>query len=378
MVNCLTVLRSHLWMAQCFGQIPSAFDALSESRVRHSSEPRPFGNAMRLSVKSQISDCSRVVGLSKIVCPPTVVLRVTGVIVDAVQRVACRALAHVGVEIFKRAPSFANGYPSTAITTVVRRIRIGASGHHCAPASECRGNSAAFRHAVAGNDVAMKASATARVSVLERIPNDGNFSATVAPTEPVDFALYALAARVDGSQSSESLAVKLKRVHRWLAMCASMILRTSSATEIPSLLASRFRNTRCGSVNEIICFVMGLVYVNRGINQPSPVPVSDAGFCERALKDPPNCRRIWVDNSHCDALMRNSSQVRLMAIRQGDLKALREFQFDQPLIANRDQPHGQFSPSGVADFDKEMKRRSRAIGGYYWHTLSIPRGIHAS
>jgi hypothetical protein len=34
--------------------------------------------------------------------------------------------------------------------------------------------------------------------------------------------------------------------------------RTSSAIEIPSRFASRRRNARCGSVNEIICFVTAL------------------------------------------------------------------------------------------------------------------------
>lgn len=40
------------------------------------------------------------------------------------------------------------------------------------------------------------------------------------------------------------------------SMCRSMIRRTSSAMEIPRRLASRLRNWRCGSVNEIICFVI--------------------------------------------------------------------------------------------------------------------------
>lgn len=41
--------------------------------------------------------------------------------------------------------------------------------------------------------------------------------------------------------------------HHLVSICASMMRRTSSAIEIPSRLASRFKNALCGSVNEIIC-----------------------------------------------------------------------------------------------------------------------------
>jgi hypothetical protein len=45
-----------------------------------------------------------------------------------------------------------------------------------------------------------------------------------------------------------------------LSRLASTIRRTSSATEIPSRFASRLRKAICGSVNEIICFVIPEVY----------------------------------------------------------------------------------------------------------------------
>lgn len=44
--------------------------------------------------------------------------------------------------------------------------------------------------------------------------------------------------------------------HFMLSIWRSMMRLTSSASEIPSRLASRFRNWRCGSVNEIICLTM--------------------------------------------------------------------------------------------------------------------------
>lgn len=45
--------------------------------------------------------------------------------------------------------------------------------------------------------------------------------------------------------------------HQRCSMWASMMRRTSSAMEMPRRFASRFRNALCGSVNEIICLVIG-------------------------------------------------------------------------------------------------------------------------
>jgi len=66
-----------------------------------------------------------------------------------------------------------------------------------------------------------------------------------------------------------SVCVELRRVfyfftsgafwHR-LFLCSSMMRRTNSATGTPSRFASDFRNRICGTVNEIICFNIPLVY----------------------------------------------------------------------------------------------------------------------
>lgn len=53
-------------------------------------------------------------------------------------------------------------------------------------------------------------------------------------------------------------AVLLRPRHGLASMWASMMRRTSSAIEIPRRLASRFKKARCGSVNEIICLVIGV------------------------------------------------------------------------------------------------------------------------
>ena len=52
--------------------------------------------------------------------------------------------------------------------------------------------------------------------------------------------------------------------HLAVSMWRSMMRRTSSAMEMPSRFASRIKNFRCGSVNEIICLVTG-VSIPQGI-----------------------------------------------------------------------------------------------------------------
>lgn len=60
------------------------------------------------------------------------------------------------------------------------------------------------------------------------------------------------------------LAVVTKAsVSHFASMCWSMMRRTSSAIEMPSRLASRFKNALCGSVNEIICLVNPVVLASR-------------------------------------------------------------------------------------------------------------------
>jgi hypothetical protein len=66
-------------------------------------------------------------------CPSAVSGLVVAVVVDAVNRKAKRLLAHVGKEVFKDLPSFANHYPSTAVMLETLPIRIGASGMHSSP-----------------------------------------------------------------------------------------------------------------------------------------------------------------------------------------------------------------------------------------------------
>jgi hypothetical protein len=62
------------------------------------------------------------------------------------------------------------------------------------------------------------------------------------------------------SVERQRFAARSARLHRRASRYWSTILRTSSATEMPSRLASARRNSACGSVKEIICFRIPTVY----------------------------------------------------------------------------------------------------------------------
>jgi hypothetical protein len=51
--------------------------------------------------------------------PPAILRRVVAIVVDAIDRHSGRRLAHVGIEIFKREPSFANGDAAAAVMGIV-------------------------------------------------------------------------------------------------------------------------------------------------------------------------------------------------------------------------------------------------------------------
>ena len=78
------------------------------------------------------------------------------------------------------------------------------------------------------------------------------------------------------SDLSPKAQLPIARFHRFASMCASMMRRTSSAIDIPRRFASRIKNVLCGSVNEIICLVIGCVYVQ--LCQP----LGKVGSTERA------------------------------------------------------------------------------------------------
>lgn len=75
-----------------------------------------------------------------------------------------------------------------------------------------------------------------------------------SPLSSVGRALFTVTVSI-ALQRRKSAFSALFVCHRLSSMWASMMRRTSSAMEMPSRVASFFRKTLCGSVNEIICLV---------------------------------------------------------------------------------------------------------------------------
>ena len=130
------------------------------------------------------------------------------------------------------------------------------------------------------------------------------------------------------------------------SMYASMMRRTSSAMEMPRRLASRFKNARCGSVNEIICLVMRSPdTIKLCLVTDSDQPFKLAG---RALN-----MQMW-NTPPCGVLAVNK-------LAHGTAKAEARARLGVPML-----------------YDRSAARRTvggSRIGNVH-HSSMIPRGIH--
>lgn len=152
----------------------------------------PINNAQCYALKGPKSRLRRVPILFGIGRPFAILRRVMTIVVDAFNRPTFWARTHIGDKVSEIIPSFTGRDAAAAISRIVRILRtIATSTHGCPTPVFLRGR------------------------VMRRSAVRSHF----------------------------------------LWICVSMIRLTSSAMEMPRRFASRLRNARCGSVNEIICLV---------------------------------------------------------------------------------------------------------------------------
>lgn len=235
-----------------------------EGVARHAGDFGPFAHAFRDAVQRQVSVARRVPRLFSACRPSTISRLVVAVVVDAVDFHIRRAVSHVLPELHELLPRFTDCDPTAAVTSKLRIVGIPATGEHLFPDTKRSGYgpdsglTVRFDIPWTGFLATRETPATASVTGREASSQNEMLGSAFALAPPVSLA--ASADVVQCCQPSEREAGQVAtcspaRHYRLPSMWASMMRRTSSATEMPRRLASRLRYARCGSVNEIICLV---------------------------------------------------------------------------------------------------------------------------
>lgn len=126
-----------------------------------------------------------ILGLLRWCCPSAIAGLIIAIVIYPVDGFARRAFAHVGIEIVKDEPSFANGDAAPAIVFVPRLAMIGASPNHRYPRIPGWGTGEAMPCKAGSYRVLGKAAARAH-GASSKIVGNGNsvFRSAVAVTEP--------------------------------------------------------------------------------------------------------------------------------------------------------------------------------------------------
>lgn len=103
----------------------------------------PIGNAKSLSVEGEHIDradhASAIQGLFSRRSPSAILWSVVAIIVNTLKAHVSGRLAHIGEEVGKFFPSFADLNSSTAVVTVIGSRGVGAASDHVTPARIHRG-----------------------------------------------------------------------------------------------------------------------------------------------------------------------------------------------------------------------------------------------
>lgn len=185
---------------------PAVAKPLNECVLLHADGPSPLRDRQRLAVKRDPRIASSVAVLLVHGRPSAIRRRVTGVVLDSIQRKAVRPLSHIGQKVFKGQPPLANRDASSAVVGVIPVVRIKAPLFHSRPRFVGRRLSVRSCVAVPRFVLAPLAVTGLRVAVLDlRDDSLPVLSAKVTPKEPLHVPLEAHCV-VEKSQRAESFS----------------------------------------------------------------------------------------------------------------------------------------------------------------------------
>lgn len=173
----------------------------------------PILQAPALSGKLQDDVVRLVSRLLACGCPSAILRLIPAIIIDPVDRHSFRGFSHICKKIGKDGPTIAHSHASTAVPSIVGRVRIGAPLQHGVPDLE----SARCRLPVSASGLAcllcLKASTGLRKTFPQAVSNNLFGGAAIASTLPKALALSSASA-TDDRKASESSSRKVYCFHR--------------------------------------------------------------------------------------------------------------------------------------------------------------------
>lgn len=117
----------------CALWVPSSVDARSNSRTANAADTPPLWGSFGLAANCQPAVVALVVSLLKLSSPSAIARFVVAVVIDALDFVARRRIAHICIERGEGSPAFTDCNAASAIVFVRLRVRVIASISHPRP-----------------------------------------------------------------------------------------------------------------------------------------------------------------------------------------------------------------------------------------------------
>lgn len=173
----------------------------------------PFGQLFGLAVVGKYNCVSAISGLLLSRCPAAVLRFVSSIYVIALKSHCGRALAHVGQEVLKRHPSFANLDSPSAVVAVVAVVIVQASIFHGLPSAissrDFSGPAVAVVNRVGASHFRLIAATRLGVSALERTGVTQRLSSAIASAQPPGESSWRWRANRQHKPSAKSLPAKI-------------------------------------------------------------------------------------------------------------------------------------------------------------------------
>lgn len=116
---------------------PATMKALRDDVIRQPKQALPFANGMRLTIEGNDVICTRVIGLSELYCPTTVLRLIVSIDIDSVDGVlGAWTWTHVGDEVGESVipePTLAHGYSTSSVARKIPVILVSATCLHPTP-----------------------------------------------------------------------------------------------------------------------------------------------------------------------------------------------------------------------------------------------------